>query len=232
METCWLKACLQLVLTGFDHSILVRNFTSELGEELTQLQLSRTDSPLDPTGIKHILVTAEDTRIATRISEISLEINHPDEIELRTKNIEDLRLNLISGQQCVRDFFLCLNENMINWPDVFTGFGFEISHSTECCSCHHIYQSQTYQMYVELQVPQDNSSLKDSIEEYLNMSSLVGKFCEGDCQTLVQSQKRSTISSIAETEFLIVILTRAIETLEGFEFNRKEAISTDNVILR
>ena len=141
METCWLNACLQLVLTGLDHSILVRNFTSELGEELTQLQLSRTDSPLDPTGIKHILVTAEDTRIATRISELSVEIHHPDEIELRTQNIEDLRLNLISGQQCVRDFFLCLNENMMNWPDVFSAFAFKISHSTECCSCNYFYQS-------------------------------------------------------------------------------------------
>ena len=53
-----------------------------------------------------------------------------------------------------------------------------------------------------------------------------------DCQTFVQSQKRSTISSIAETEFLIVILTRAIETMGGFEFNGKQAVSTDNVILR
>ena len=88
------------------------------------------------------------------------------------------------------------------------------------------------QMYVELQVPQDNSNLKDSIEEYFNMSSMIGKFCETDCQTFVQSQKRSTISSIAETEFLIVILTRAIETMGGFEFNGKQAVSTDNVILR
>ena len=126
LTTCWLNSCLQLVLITMDHSELKESFTSELGKELLRLQKSR-DYSLDSTGLKHILVTTEDTRIATRISELALEVDDPYELDQRTENVKSLRLNLLSGQQCVRDFFLCLNENFLSWPDVFLSFGFKIT---------------------------------------------------------------------------------------------------------
>ena len=225
MATCWLNSCLQLLLTAIDHSEIPVSFSSELGNELILLQLNKEANILDPTTIKHIIVTSEDTRIATRLSEITSEIDDQIELENRTRAIESLRLNLISGQQCVRDFFLCLQENILSWPDVFLTFSFKITHSTTCCGCNQIHQSETTQMYVELPVPPDNSSLNDYVEEHLNTSTLVGKFCEDGCQKFVQAEKRSRLTLASETEFLIVILTRAIETLDGFALVGNEIVA-------
>ena len=87
-------------------------------------------------------------------------------------------------------------------------------------------------MYVELQVPTDGSSLNNHIEDYFNTSSVVGTFCENGCRNLVQSEKRSTLSQAAETEFLTVILTRAIETMDGFKLDRNEIVSTNDIWIR
>ena len=232
LTSCWLNSCLQLILCAFDHSRTQETFTSELGLELVQLQQDETSQSINSTNVKFIMVTAEDTRIATRISELSMEIYDPIVMENRTHDIENMRLNLISGQQCVRDFFLCLNENFTNWPDVFFCFGFEITHSTKCCKCQNVYQSETNQMYVELQVPPDNSSLSSCVEEYFNSSSLVGKFCENGCQSFVQAEKSSTLTRIADTEFIVLILTRAIETMDGFQLNKNKVTATNDVLIR
>ena len=189
MATCWLNSCLQLILTAMDHSLSTANFNSELGKELFNLHNSDQTKSLDPTTIKNIVVTAEDTRIATRLSELTAESDDQDQLATQSRAIENLRLNLISGQQCVRDFFLCLEENLLNWPDVYSCFGFKLTHSTKCCSCSHGNQSQTTQMYVEIQVPHDNSNLNDKVEEYLNTSSLVGLYCENFCEKFVQVEK-------------------------------------------
>ena len=107
---------------------------------MLQLQFCDQNISLDATNVKNIVVTAEDTRIAIRLSELSTEIMDQNLLNDRTRGIESLRLDLKSGQQCVRDFFLCLNENLLSWPDVYSTFGFEITHSTKCCSCHHVNQ--------------------------------------------------------------------------------------------
>ena len=231
MTACWLNSSLQLLLNAMDHSESKEVWTSELGEEWMQLPKNQ-NFPLDATIVKQILVTTEDTRVATRISELASEIDNPYELEHRTQNLEDLRLDLISGQQCVRDFFLCLNENFLSWPDVYSTFGFKITHSTSCCSCNNVNQSETTQMYIELQVPPDNSNLNDHIEDYLNTSSQVAVYCENGCQSLVQAEKRSTLTRTSETEFLIVILTRAVETMDGFHLNKNKVTPTNDVFIR
>ena len=152
--------------------------------------------PLNSTNVKEILVDAEDLRIATRISELAMEVHDPKELIARTANVESLRLNLISGQQCVRDFFVCLEENVVNWPDVYSSFGFKITHFSECLACHHVHQFETNQMYIELSVPEDGSNLNECVEEYLCTSSLLGYNCEDGCQKFNQFERRSTISKI------------------------------------
>ena len=87
-------------------------------------------------------------------------------------------------------------------------------------------------MYVELQVPPDNSSLNDYIEEFFNASSLVGVFCENGCQSMIEAEKSSKVTRTAETEFITVILTRAIETLDGFQLNKNKVIPTNDVFIR
>ena len=232
MATCWLNSCLQLILSAFDHSLSTANFSSELGKELLFLHSSDQTKSLDPTTVKYIVVTAEDTRIATRLSELTAETDDQDQLASQSRAIENLRLNLKSGQQCVRDFFLCLEENLLNWPDVYSCFGFKLTHSTKCCSCSHGNQSQTTQMYVEVPVPQDNSNLNDKVEEHLNTSSLVGLHCENVCEKFVQVEKSTKLTSVAETDFLIVILTRGVETVDGFQMIKNRTIPTNDVFIR
>ena len=187
---------------------------------------------LDPGRVKNIIVTAEDTRIATRLSELSFEIDDQELLERRTRAVKNLWLNLISGQQCVRDFFLCLQENILSWPDVCSPFLFDITHSTVCLSCNHVHQFQTNQMYVEIPVPPNDTNLNDYIEEHLNTASLFGKFCEDGCQKFSEAEKSSKITLARETEYLMIILTRAVDTLDGFKFLENEITVTNEVYIR
>ena len=120
----------------------------------------------------------------------------------------------------------------MDWPDVFSSFGFDIIHSTKCTSCKHVNQSVTTQIYVELQVPPDGSNLNDYVEEFFNASSLVGIFCENGCAQFVQAEKSSKISRTAETDYVIVILTRAHETLDGYQLNSNKITATKDVYIR
>ena len=101
MPSCWLNACLQLLLVALDHLPSLEFLTSELGAELRKLQMNVDNKSLNSTNVKHILVAAEDMRIATRISEVAAEENDPVELERRRKAILGLRLDLLQGQQCV-----------------------------------------------------------------------------------------------------------------------------------
>ena len=89
------------------------SFSSELGNELMLMNINKEGNILDPTVIKNIIVTSEDKIIATRLSEITSEIYDPVQLENQTRAVKSLRLDLLSGQQCVRDFFLCLQENFL-----------------------------------------------------------------------------------------------------------------------
>ena len=234
--TCWLNSCLQLILIAMDQFDAKNSWTSELGEELLNLQESNA-YPLNAMGVKQILVSAEDTRIATRISELEMEVQDPNELEARTTNVESLRLNLVSGQQCVRDFFVCLEENVVNWPDVYSSFGFKITHTSECLACHHVHTFETRQMYIELSVPEDGSNLNDCVEEYLCQSSLRGYNCENGCKKFNQFERRSMVSKMENTEFIIVLLTRTESTLdeyqrERYQLNTNRTIATNNIYIR
>ena len=229
--TCWLNSCLQLILNAMDQSNSTMLWTSELGEELLRLQGSNA-YPLSSTGIKHILVDAEDTRIATCISEIEMEGHDPIQLEARTLNVENLRLNLISGQQCVRDFFVCLEQNVLNWPDVYSSFVFKLTHSSECLACHHIHNFETDQLYIELDVPQDGSSLDSCIEDYLCTSTLRGYKCEDGCQKFNQFERRTTVTNIEESEFIIILLARGVENLDGYHFNTNKTVATNDIFIR
>jgi hypothetical protein len=112
MATCWLNSCLQLLLVLIDHSDPPVSFTSDLGNALMQLKQNVKGNILDPTSVKDIIVTSEDTRIATRLSELSVELTDQTELENRSRAIKSFRFDLASGQQCVRDFFLCLQANV------------------------------------------------------------------------------------------------------------------------
>ena len=72
------------------------------------------------------------------------------ELKKRLQNIERLHLNLNTGQQCVRDFFLCLHENVENWPDLYERFCLTTVNSTMCLACKHKNESEQSQIYLEM----------------------------------------------------------------------------------
>ena len=230
--TCWLNSCLQLILSGFDHFDFTSQFESELGLELIRLRDSNEESSLNPTAVNTIIVAAEDTRIALRISELEAEIQDETELEHRIGVVRRLRYDLLHGQQCIRDFFLCIQENAESWLDVCFPFYFTIKHSTICCGCHQVIESETDQMYVEMDVPINNAILSEYLEDNFCTSTLNARFCKNECHTICQAEKRFEIKIVEETEFFIIILSRTKETLDGFELNENLTISTNDVYIR
>ena len=83
-----------------------------------------------------------------------------------------------------------------------------------------------------MSVPPDDSKLYDHVEMFLNASSSIGVFCERDCKTPVQAEKSSKLSNAAETDFFIVILSRAVETIDGYQFVRNRTKPTYDVFIR
>ena len=120
-STCWLNSCLQLIMAAMDHFPDKLTFNSPLGLELIKLKNHATGIELNPTKVKDILVAQENAR----------RIENPNAINI---------LNLANGQQCVRDMFVCLTENLDYWPDVFSFFCVQINEETQCgnSACNHI----------------------------------------------------------------------------------------------
>ena len=231
MATCWLNSCLQLVLSAIDNFRDLTILTSELGQELLQLKNDEEGRPLDPTNVKEVLASTEDTRITLRISEIEADISDQIERAYQIELVQNSRFDMYRGQQCVRDFFTCLQVNLISWPDVCSNFNFKTTHSTECLNCHAVNRSETTQLHVGLPVPSNNEDLNNHVEEYFNINELVGVRCE-NCKKLVQKEKGLKLTSVDEAEFLIVILQRTIETLDGYELVKDRTVATNDVYIR
>ena len=231
MATCWLNSCLQLLLSALDQQSSCIQFDSELGIELRRLQINESGRALDPTGIKDIIVACEDTRIAMRLSELQLEVFHPDELDRQSRLVQSFRLDLSRGQQCVRDFFVALNQNMINWLDVYNHFVFEMISSTTCTKCTNCSQSESLHFYEEMDVPMDQTNAKIYIEKFFNGSSIVDSKCER-CKEQGQGERRATLKSCRKSKFIILIFSRAIQSEHGYQLNQNTVTSTDPVLIR
>ena len=232
LATCWLNSCLQMVLAAIDHSNPPIHFTSELGIELLKLQNSK-ENTLDPTTAKDIIVTTENTRIAIQLSELQNDIVDKEQLEGRSRLIEGRRIDLESGQQDVQDFFFCLQMNAQSWTDVYMCFAFSITHSVTCCNCGQVQSYETRTLFDEVDLPFRTAklNLKDLVEEHFHMSSSVMVFCE-DCKKLVQKERASKLTSVGNTQFLAIILKRAVETLDGSRLLDSEVIPTNDVLIR
>ena len=232
MATCWLNSCLQLVLCAMDQDSEDQTFNSELGTELKKLQLNPSGGSLDPTIVKDIIIMSEDIRIATQLSELQANILNQEEFEQRSQLIKSFRLNLGMGQQCVRDFFVALKQNLLDWPDVYNYFAFQMINSTTCSKCGRISQSESIQIYEEMEVPQDQSKLKQSVEEFFNGSTFVDSFCEDGCKFRGVGIRRTELKSTRDSRFIILILSRAIVTVDGIRISTNKVTCTDTVDIR
>ena len=214
-STCWLNSCLQLVLTILDYQqVTLADLTSELGTELLNLLTRTGQDSLDPTKVKDILKITEDTRIALKLSEIDSTITDEEELSRQRNAIEALRFDLQQGEQCIRDFFICLKENYMIWPDVLSFVYFQMTYSSICCACNYKAEHETDHAYLELKVPPDNTHLSNHVEDFLNTSDLIGRKCEG-CKKFTQAETGNEITSVEQSKYLVIILSRAMRDQDG-----------------
>ena len=232
MATCWLNACLQLVLCTLDQKSGDDLFDSELGSELEQLRSNPGGGSLNPTFVKDIIVTCEDKRIATPLSELQSEIFDQEELNRRSQGIKSMRLNLKSGQQCVRDFFVALKENLLSWPDVYNYFAFQMVNSTTCSNCGRKSQSEVIQIYEELDAPENHSTLKWSVEAFFNGSTVVDSFCANGCKFKGKGIRRTTLKSTRDTRFLVLIFSKAVHVEHRATLVENEMDCTDTIDIR
>ena len=122
--------------------------------------------------------------------------------------MDQVHLDLREGQQCVRDFFLCLNENAANWIDLHDFLSFDVVDSTMCSQCHKENKTEQRHSYLEMEVPPDGSSLGQHVEEHFNESYFVDYYCEG-CKFQSLAEKRLFLKATVETNYLVVLLWRS-----------------------
>ena len=145
-------------------------------------------------------------------------------------------LNLESGQQCCRDFFLALKENLTAWPEVFEFFSFQIIEETKCMNCLKVTstnEDSEPRLHLELEVPANGTDLSYVVETELTSSSDVEAYhCEkrnGGCGRKMTAKHTTKIKSLTDKQFLIVLLRRVTDTDEGYEINRNNVRSTGSI---
>ena len=189
-------------------------------------------SSLDPNLVKQIITEAEDIRVSLRLSELSASIEDKTLLEIESRKVMRHKIDIMEGEQCARDFFVCLKTNVAAWPDVCSLFNFKLRHSTTCLRCSHTNMSETSQLYVEIQVPLADANLNDCVEELLNQSELVKMKCEDGCQHIVQAEKKSQLVCGFESNFLVYVLSRGVGDPEDYQINNSRISSINDLFVK
>ena len=129
-------------------------------------------------------------------------------------------------------FPFTLQENLMNWPDIYSYFAFQIIASTTCTRCKKKSSSESVMMYEELPVPADQSSLRFDVEKLFNSSETVDYHCEDGCKQRGLGEKRTTLKSVRDSKFIILILKRAVTSDQGYQLVKSKVICTDPVEIR
>ena len=183
-ETCWVNSALQCFINGLDYLNEV-TFDSSLGLELIKYQKQKL---IDAFPFKLLLQ--------------QLINENPNTTH---------RMNIVSGQQCARDFLIILSENPEFVADVFHCFKHTVMQITSCTKCGienvHV---QTH-LYDEILCPEDNTLLSDELKKKYNESETIENFnCEDGCNIRTSFKKNTKIVAGQSSEFLIIVLSRVI----------------------
>ena len=154
-------------------------------------------------------------RIASRKSEATNQIKDKKELSKKLGQIDEMYLDLKSGQQCVRDFFVCLSENMETWLDVYNMFAFTIVNLTICMACGHQNSFEQSQIYLEMDVPPEGSNLCEHVEKLFHDGTIVEYKCENGCKAKFQAEKKEVLKSGKDTKFIIIMLRRSVLSENG-----------------
>ena len=231
--SCWLNTCLQTLIIAIKSCSNCPQFNSDLGVQLLYMQNSPVNQSLDPAVIRQLLSEADESRIESEVAEYTQEYAHdPRELRRRLRDLNALRLNLGVGQQCVRDFFLCMRENRLNWLDVYTFLNHNVVDSVLCTHCRRQSVGVTReQLYTEIDCPTDGSSLSTTVQQNFHTGEQIEYNCQEGCRTQSLSMKRTALQDVRNTNFLIIILRRTLSDQGRPIIVTNDVRSTDNVSL-
>jgi hypothetical protein len=201
--TCWLNATLQLICNAMDH-MPFEEYSSEFGILLQQLQKTKL---IDPIPAKRILQRT---------------------IEAKPSSLDEN--NIMTGQQCARDFWVIIAGNENLFLDLFKHFFHKVQQTITCFNCNYAYVREDTLLYMEESCPPDNTSLKTYLEQYYNMDQTVEYRCEDGCGKKGNSSKKIQIITRESSSFLLVILSR-VNLIETNTYENKINITEDvNII--
>ena len=228
-ETCWLNSCLQLILTALDYENDVCQYGSTLWKQLVGLHNEGSSKTLLPDGVKNTIIETERNRITTLNSRLRL-FGLETVLDSFGRPIKKNRI----GQQDSKDLFLCLDENMNDWPDVFNFFKVSTITSTTCGSCGFVSQQEredTDTTSIMLSCPISSTNLKTFIEDEMNSVEKVnGWRDQNGCGQITTGNVRKRICNIMNKKYLIFILRRLIRIGDELEIIDTEVKINDDLI--
>ena len=101
-----------------------------------------------------------------------------------------------------------------------------------CTYCNSTSEYETNEVFLEITLPPYNSSMKEIIENELNNTSFVEASCTESCKRMVRKTKRLEITNCEDVKFLIVILSRGVQTNEGYRFLKQKVDVLEDVFIR
>ena len=210
LEDCWMNSTLQMILTGLDHFHRGSEHGSSLWSTLIYLKNQDKQKALDPLPVKKLLLSRENERTLS-------EIGNQNMVLQTAGNRAPNRL-LEIGQQDAKDFFVCLKQNQIYWPDVFNLFKIRMRSISECRNCgHRSTQANSNDfMFLEYSCPDSGTKMSTyMIEKMEQPESIPDWRDEEGCGLRSTAMHYSKIENIDETEFIIVVLRRLVDFGNG-----------------
>ena len=132
-------------------------------------------------------------------------------------NNDEFRAGRIGQQDC-RDFFYCINENRDVWLDVFDLFSVKTLNETECCNCGYVSRQELSvddRTLIALTCPTSEINMKKFLEDQLNGYEEVENWRdETGCGKLVNGRKRTRITNMDDTDYIIFMLDR-LQAFDG-----------------
>ena len=100
-----------------------------------------------------------------------------------------------------------------------------------CLRCHHKNEVRLRQIYLEMEVPPDGSSLGQFVEEHFNESIIVEFVCD-ECGGKFQAEKKLVMNAINEADVITILLRRSVQSDEGnmIVANQVEAVNDINLM--
>ena len=192
-----------------DYEAEIQDDGSELWQKLTILRSSNLLNPLDPTDVKRCMIQTERRR-----AEKSNVLPRNRLFSIGNQNIPNLVGERI-GQQDAKEFFMCLDENQLVWPDLFEFLKICTISETECTSCGNVSrQENCYNIscFIRLDCPRENTTLKTYIEEKMNGFELRENWRdESGCNSVTTGRNKTKITDMSCTNYVVFIVERLID---------------------